>query len=171
MKRAPASFGLPTRSALWLGYKYQAIEGKINAYPTLIQLLGETLERLQTMYVELAEAQSPLRKEFLEHKFIPEELDRAHEYALDIAKLDVEIRRATGITEVLPSGALNVGTQNVIVLAAKDISEFSHLLRVEFVKQIGTTTAEQSAVDQFGNDNVRIVDDEAESEAEQDDVE
>jgi len=158
MQRAPATFGLPTKSALWLAHKYAAIEGKISAYKTMAHILGESLERLQKMHVDLAVADTPERRYALEHTYIPGEMKTAFEYAQVIASLDIEIRRALG-HDVTPQGSLNVGTQNVIVLAAKDIVEFSRQLGQEFTSLISAGSAEEAAINQFGNDNVRAVDD------------
>ena len=172
MRRAPATFGLPDKSALWLGHKYVAIEGKISAYKTMTQLLGETLERLQKLYGDLASADTSLRRELLEHQYIPAEINRAFVYSREIAHLDMEIRRALGPDAVTPVGALSVGTQNnLIVLSGKDLSEFSQQLSQEFVKRIGAGSAEDAAVDQFGHDNVRAVNDAEEDVTDEDETE
>jgi hypothetical protein len=158
MRRAPAAFGLPAKSALWLKYKYEAVEGDIDAYKTMVHLLGEDLEQLHELYEDLATADSPLYREVLKHKYIPDAKGMAFDHARAIKQLDVDISRAVGISAV-PQGQISVGQQNVVVLAAKDFNEFSRLLGDAFIRQIGSGSAEEAAVDQFGNDNVRAVTD------------
>lgn len=160
LKRAPMYFGSATKGALWLRNKYVTTAAMIDAFDTMRGLLGESLERLQRFYGDVAAAVTEERRFLIEHEYIPVEINRAFRFAQALAELEIKLRNALG-DKALP-GPVMVGTQNVLVLGGGDAQSFAAELGQAFTELIGAASPELAALEQFGHDNVRPMKDEGE---------
>jgi hypothetical protein len=160
LSRSPQYFGQSARGALWLKNKYAAVADQIDAFETMRGLTGESLARLQKFYIDLAAADTDERRYFLEHEYIPVEMNRAYRFAQSLGELEIKLKHALGIP-AMPNPPM-VGQANVLVLGQGDIQAFSLGLGQAYMKLIGAATPEEAAVEHFGSDNVRPMRDEGE---------
>jgi hypothetical protein len=61
---------------------------------------------------------------------------------------------------------VTVGKQNIVVLGSGDFRALTDSLSAAFVRQLGAGTPEEAALEQFGHENVRSVEEAGAEDAE-----